>query len=201
MNIADIVRQLLASGIKQDDLARELKVTQPTVSRWLAGADPRGSKREQLLTFAQERGLLPTSLPAKLKAAPSSRFIMVPVITWISAGKLTAPTSQIPAIDVPMIPVGDLKGGEWFALRVSGTSMNRISPDNSIIIVNKTERSLQDGKAYVVSIRGEATYKIWRQHPARLEPFSTDPSNDPIFIDRRNTLEVVGRVRRSFIDL
>lgn len=202
MNVPDLVRQLLASGIKQEDLAKELRVTQPTVSRWLKGADPRGRHRDKIIDIAAQKGLI--SLPNiehRAKSASPSKFLMVPVISWVSAGKLVEPTSQIPNHETPTIPIGGLGSGEWFALLVQGTSMNRVSPDGATIIINRREKTLVDGKAYVISVRGEVTYKLWRAHPARLEPYSTDPANEPIYLDRRNPIEVIGRVRRSFIDL
>ncbi len=199
-NIADIVRQLLAlEGAKQSDLADELDVEQPTVSRWLGGSEPRGPIRDKILALAAARGLLPGGRVAN-KGAQASRFVSVPIVSWVSAGKLMEPAIT-PPDDAPKLAVADLGEGDFFALKVSGTSMDRISPDKSIIIVNRAARALQDGKPYVFCIRGEVTYKLWRSQPPRLEPYTTDPSNETIYVDRRHAVGVVGRVRRSILDL
>ena len=49
MNVHDKIRWLMSrKGWKQAELASALKVSQPTVNRWLAGADPRGETRERI---------------------------------------------------------------------------------------------------------------------------------------------------------
>ena len=48
--------------------------------------------------------------------------------------------------------------------------MDRVSPDGSIIVVNKAERELMNGRPYVFSLRGETTYKLTninRAEPAK----------------------------------
>ena len=123
----------------------------------------------------------------------------VPLISWVSAGRL-AESSQAPRAE-RLLAMPDLGSGDFFALTVKGDSMDRISPDGSIIVVNRREQQLVAGKAYVFAIKGEATYKLWRPGPpARLEPYSTNPMNEPIFPERRK-LFVVGRVRRTLLDL
>ena len=201
-NPRDLVRQMLAQhGGKQEDLAEKLKVSQPTISRWLKGAEPRGPTWQKIVTEARERGLVPAEEQKRVKTAAKERFVTVPVVTWVSAGRLTdaAGTSQVESIG--QIAVADLGEGDFIALKVTGTSMDRISPDGSIIIVNRAQKSPQENRPFVFAYRGEATYKLWRSSPARLEPSSTDPSNEPIFIDKRERLFVLGRVRRTILDL
>lgn len=54
-----IVRGLLiVFGDKQDVLARELGVSQPTVSRWLAGGKIKTENRDRLMELAEEKGLV-----------------------------------------------------------------------------------------------------------------------------------------------
>lgn len=201
MDIPALVQQLLISfGDKQETLAEALKVSQPTISRWLAGADPKGEHRDRLLGLAKKRGVLAeAATPRRVPGAP--RFTAVPLISWVSAGQLTEPGMEVPAADAPKIAISGLGDGEYFALKVQGTSMDRYSPDKSVIVVNRSERALQDGKPYVFAVRGETTYKLWRASPARLEPYSTDPSHEPIYLDRKQTALVIGRVRRSILEL
>lgn len=201
-NIQDIVRQLLAiDRLGQEGLAAELDVKQPTVSRWLNGADPRGTTRDKILALAKAKGLIATVPERPARTVSASRFILVPVLSWVSAGKLAESGVDTPIQDVPKIAIADLGEGDFFALKVSGSSMDRISPDKSLIVVNRAERALHEGRPYVFAVRGESTYKLWRAAPPRLEPYSTDPSNGPIFLDKRQGMIVVGRVRRSILDL
>lgn len=108
----------------------------------------------------------------------------------------------MPVEDVPLLAFADLGRGEFFALRVEGDSMDRWSPDGSVIVVNRADREPVNGKAYVFFHKTEGTtYKLWHAEPEYLEPHSTNPANKPIFIKRKKDLEVVGRVRRTVLDL
>lgn len=131
----------------------------------------------------------------------SENFAQVPLLSWVSAGKLAEPASQIPVEDVPLLAFADLGRGHFFALKVQGDSMDRVSPDGSIIVVNRDDRTLIPGKAYVFAQRGETSYKIWRPDPAHLAPLSTNPTHQPIFIKNKRDVEVIGRVRRTLLDL
>ena len=62
---------------------------------------------------------------APADAIPLAR---VPLLDWVSAGRLVPPTSQIPLEDVPLLAFADLGRGEFFALRVEGNSMDRVRP-------------------------------------------------------------------------
>ena len=54
-----IVRGLLSAfGEKQDVLARELGVSQPTVSRWLGGGKIKTENRDRLMELAEEKGIV-----------------------------------------------------------------------------------------------------------------------------------------------
>ena len=133
----------------------------------------------------------------------NSKITRVPLLDSVTAGRLRAPTSQIPVEDVPLLAFADLGRGEWFALKVDGDSMDRVSPDGSKIVINKADRTLVSGKPYVFSSRGETTYKLWRPEPPRLAPFSTNPTHEPIYCKSRKDAEgmVIGRVKRTVLDL
>lgn len=56
-NVLDMLRAILdkdISGLTQNELAERLNVTQPTVSRWLAGSDPRGAHRDAIRSLYHE---------------------------------------------------------------------------------------------------------------------------------------------------
>ena len=81
--------------------------------------------------------------------------------------------------------------------------MDRLSPDGSVIIVNQADRTLVAGRAYVISRRGEATFKLWRSDPPRFAPCSTNPVHEPVFVKSKEAAQgmVVGRVKRTVLDL
>ena len=124
----------------------------------------------------------------------------VPVISWISAGALAKQNEVSPDMILEHRAMTGLPEGDWIAFRVEGSSMNRISPPDSIIFVNRRERALVPNACYVITDEdGAATYKRYRPDPTRFEPVSTDDSHEPVFPD--NTPHIIGRVRRSVIDM
>ncbi len=139
--------------------------------------------------------------PPRRTSPGAPKLAMVPLLDRVTAGRLRSPASQIPIDDVPLLAFADLGRGEFFALTVDGDSMDRYSPEGSIIVVNRAERSLVHGRCYVFSIKGETTYKMWQggANP-HLSPFSTNPLNKPVFFKPRD-LEVIGRVKRTILDL
>jgi SOS-response transcriptional repressor LexA len=138
----------------------------------------------------------------RVVTASSPKINLVPLLDSVTAGRLASPASQIPVEKVPLLAFADLGRGEFFALRVEGDSMDRYSPEGSVIVVNKADRTLLNGKCYVFAIRGETTYKMWQGGDMpHLAPYSTNPVNKPIFFKRKGDLEVVGRVKRTLMDL
>lgn len=165
--------------------------TQATVSRW--EQDKARPKDDYLLALAR---LANQSLPEFLYG----RDLGVPLISWVSAGRLTE-AQQIDELltdDVERIAVSGLGSGDYFALRVDGDSVNRIAPDGSIIIVDRTDRELFDKRFYVFAIGGEATFKRYRANPDRLEPYSYNPEHETIF--PTEDMRVVGRIIKAIVD-
>lgn len=123
----------------------------------------------------------------------------VPLVSFVSAGKLEAPNGHVSAEEFISVPAGGLPNGQWIALRVEGDSMNRYSPPGSIIFVNRNERDAVDGGFYVVATDdGDATYKRYYSKPDRLEPESTNGEHKTIF--PKGPVTIIGRVRRTMLD-
>lgn len=125
--------------------------------------------------------------------------LKVPLLSWVSAGTMAFP-------DVSEETVGTVEetglspDGDWIALRVVGDSMDRISPPDSIIFVDRKDKVLVPNACYVISNGdGEATYKRFRPNPMRFEPVSTNPNHETIYPQREPL--IVGRVKKSIIDM
>lgn len=125
------------------------------------------------------------------------------LISWVSAGHLATPDAVLAGDDARLVYAPNLDPtGDWIALRVEGDSMDRVSPPDSIIFVNRRDRSLVPNGCYVFSDgEGGATYKRWRPSPNRLEPVSTNLEHEPIFLAEAQEPMVIGRVRRSVLDM
>ena len=126
----------------------------------------------------------------------------IPLLSWVSAGNLRSLEIETQESGEVFTLLKGLPRSKYFATIVEGSSMNRISPDGSVIIVDMNDIKPISGRSYIFSIQGEATYKIYRDRPViHLEPFSTDPSHETIFPTRgEGPVVVVGRVVRSCFD-
>lgn len=128
--------------------------------------------------------------------------ISAPLISWVSAGALLKPDAPIEEDDVPLLLEQGLDpSGDWVALRVDGDSMNRISPHDSIIFVNRKDRRLVANACYVIGDgEGGATYKRFRP-PATWEPVSTNPAHKPFVLRPGSEPDIIGRVRKTVLSM
>lgn len=193
------------SNMGQSDLARALETRLRTefdrskVYKIVSGQ--RKVSAEEMLAIEEITGF---PAPAAVRGEPAkAKIAQIPLLDTVTAGKLKGSANQIPVTDVPLLAFADLGRGDFFALKVEGDSMDRVSPDGSVIVINQADRTLVSGKAYVVSQRGEATFKLWRSDPPRFAPYSTNPAHEPIFVKSKSDAErmVVGRVKRTVLDL
>jgi SOS-response transcriptional repressor LexA len=198
--VPKILRKFFAeTQLGQSEFARLVGVSQGTVSKWLSGSQSPNKKQwdavEKLIRDnPKTASILPTAVMPWITE--------VPIISWVSAGALIGADSQIAGEDTPKAYFSDLGAGDFFALKVSGDSMDRVSPDGSVIVVNRLDRRLQPGKPFVFWHRTEGTtYKLWQSNPDRLEPHSWNAVNKAIFTRRKREFEVIGRVRRTVLDL
>lgn len=124
----------------------------------------------------------------------------VPLVSWVSAGEMVTPDAFVDLADASRIQAPDLPRGNWIALRVVGDSMDRISPPESIIFVNRDDKRLVANACYVFAdMDGEATYKRYRPAPDRIEPVSTNTAHEIQYPERMPA--IIGRVRRTLLDM
>ena len=136
---------------------------------------------------------------------PERSDVDVPLLSTVSAGNLREQDGISDTDVIRWIKIGELPRGDWVALQVEGDSMNRIAPEGAIILIDRRDDRLLDGKFYVFSLgNGEATFKMFkradRDHPNRLSPYSTNPDHMAIAADR-DDLYVFGRVKRIIQDV
>jgi hypothetical protein len=77
-SVIPILQELLATDRNQAELARELGVTQPTVSRWLDGSEPKVNHRDKIVRLAKSKGIV--------KGEPFGRELTVPIVGYAGAG-------------------------------------------------------------------------------------------------------------------
>lgn len=183
--------------LSQAKVAALSGVSQQLISQLETGA---AEKTTELPALAQALGVGVHELdPSYSPDASGVPTLNVPYLAWVSAGAMMREDIADEALGV--LRVADLpQSGDWIALQVSGDSMDRISPPESIIFIDRHDRNLVPNACYVISDdEGNATYKRYRSGPTRFEPVSTNPHHEPIFPD--NDPIIVGRVRRSIINM
>lgn len=123
-----------------------------------------------------------------------------PLISWVSAGELADQDAIVDFSDFPSISTVDLPDGEWIALRVENNSMNKISPPESVIFVNRRDKRLVANACYIIADeQGRATYKRYRPNAKpQFQPVSYEDVDPPKL---EGAITIVGRVRRSMIDM
>ncbi len=126
----------------------------------------------------------------------------VPLVSWVSAGPLHISEAVDEYADAPRVSGPDLDaGGDWIALRVEGDSMDRISPPESVIFVNRRDRRLVPNACYVIADEdGGASYKRWRPDEG-WTPVSTNPSHRPLAMRSSADATIIGRVRLSILKM
>lgn len=178
----------------QVQLAKQIGVSQKAIAKWESGrTKTRPAKLKELaeaLECTEDWLLGGDDKPS----TPDG----VGLISWVQAGTLAEVYDAYQPGDAEMWVDYPARHTKMIALRVKGTSMNRVSPEESIIIVDLLDRELSSNRLYVVKIGDEATYKRYRNNPPRLEPDSTD-SYDTIFLNDEN-VQPVGRVVRTMMD-
>jgi phage repressor protein C with HTH and peptisase S24 domain len=203
MRRADLDQSELARrvGIKQPSIAHLLSPEAkksghtPVIARvlridaeWLATGRGSPELKHTLPSIEGSVGLSTTREP----------IIKVPLISWVQASRYVEaydPYERGDSEGEVEVPYGK---DTLVALRVKGSSMNRVAPEGSIIIVDYSDKTLTSGKYYVVKQDAKATFKRYRANPDRFEPDSTE-THDTIFPE--GPVEVVGRVVKVINDL
>lgn len=178
------------------DAAKALKIPYGTYSGHENGL--RGIPRDRVIEYARKYRVSAEWLLTGTGQMEDGGAAEVPVLSWISAGSMMREDVSDEALGT--ITVTDLPPGDWIALKVVGDSMDRISPPESIIFVDRKDRKLIPNGLYVIADEeGNATYKRYRPGPPpRFEAVSMNQAHEPIFPDGDPV--VVGRVKRSMID-
>ena len=131
---------------------------------------------------------------------PQRPVTCVPVISWVKAGPLASNEAVLETAALRHVEVAGLPPGDWAAFEIDGDSMDRIAPNNSIIIVDRRDKVLRNERLYVIATdAGEATFKRYRSGPDRLQPFSTNPDHETILLSGDES--VFGRVRLVLTNL
>jgi len=124
------------SALTLEELSERVDISVSQLSRFESGT--REPRVGELLRIASK-----LRVPwQEFIEAGTTGWMSVPLISFVSAGQLTSvPAAEVFA-DAEYIQAANLPAGDWIALRVKGSSMDRISPPDSVIIVNRRDKSI-----------------------------------------------------------
>jgi len=184
--------------MSQSGLARAANVSQQLISRLESGLDLTTKKLPEI---ARSLNVSAYEIDENFSPEDTSSIVTAPLISWVSAGQLETPDySGFDADTERRAAAGLDPKGNWIALKVNGDSMDRISPPDSIVFVNLKDRRLVPNACYVIQdTDGGSTYKRYR--PGRWEAVSTNKKHKPYLVKGDRGPAVIGRVKRTVLDL
>jgi SOS-response transcriptional repressor LexA len=138
---------------------------------------------------------------ADASGASYTQIHRIPLLSWARAADLwnTSDPDAVSNIDnrAGFVAVATSQKA-LIALRVTDSSMNRIAPKGSVIIVDIGDKLFVAGRYFVFTHGNQTAFRRYRLDPFRLEPDSTD-SHDTIFSSQN--IRVVGHVIQVINDL
>lgn len=168
----------LEKGFRQIDLAEKIGVLQSTISHWENGkVEP---DTESLMKMADIFGTtVDCVIGGKLSTPPStSKGSWVPVLGDVAAGIPIEAVENV--LDYEEISAALAATGNFFGLRIKGSSMEPRIRENDVVIVRRQEDA-DTGDTAVVLVNGDsATVKRIKKDPdGSLWLLPNNPAYDP----------------------
>lgn len=191
-------------SLSQSDLALRLGVSQPAVANWETGVhDPRPLMLAKLAeVLGVTLGWLADGHRSQIERDkhPAAAYLRrplrhVPVINFQAAARLLRDREADPhefAEDYIPITAG---AGRLFGLFIADDAVNLAFPRDTLVVIDATDRTPVDGGFFLVLVRGTPVLRVWRDSPIRLEPYSSHPSHETLYLDDADG--VIGAARVS----
>lgn len=178
MDHASIVKQLLSeTGWNQTELARQIGVTQPTISCWLDGAELTANHEKKLMRVAIKHAIV--SEDASVDGFGAE------IVGYVGAGgEVVYETGQPPFGIAPMPPKQQRAGRKLVALVVRGDSMSGFVEDGSIVYYDERRTPPSESLIGRLCVVGMADGKVLLKKllPGRRSGFYTlySVNSDPM---------------------
>ena len=137
-----------------------------------------------------------TGVGPKNKKTPASAGKWIPVLGNVAAGVPIEAIVDI--VDYEEIDTALAATGDFFGLRIKGSSMEPRMQEGDVVIVRKQEDA-ETGQIAVVTVNGDsATGKKIKKLPDGLQLIPTNPAHDPLYYTAAEVeslpVRIVGRV-------
>ena len=188
--------------LTQSDLAEVLGISRQAYSNYEAGK--RQPDNETMLKLAEYFNVSVDYLLGrddKPVSAPRRKGVRIPVYGEVAAG---VPIETIENFDSENpddweeISEDMARGGDFFALRIHGDSMEPKISNGDIVIV-RLQPDVENGETAIVKVNGDsATCKKIKKTPQGLMLISTNPDYEPMFYSKQEVAElpviIIGKV-------
>lgn len=191
--------QRLRAGYKsQADLAKLLFVNQTAVSQW--ERDVTTPSPPILLKLSQLYGVSTDYLLGKDAATENQKGIKIPVLGDVAAGIPIEAVENI--VDYEEIDTAMASTGEYYGLRIKGSSMEPRIREGDVVIVRQQEDA-DTGDTAVVLVNGEsATVKRIKKEPdGGLWLLPNNPAYDPQHYSPTEVAEKPVRIIGKVVEL
>jgi repressor LexA len=168
----DLKRARRRLGLTQEALARKLRTTRMSITRYESGTRRIPGVVEVVL--------------AQLTSTSS-----IPLVGIVAAG---LPIEPIPQLEAEDVPPAITRKREHFGLRIKGESMRDegILPGDIVIVLK--QHTARAGQTIVALINGEATIKKYVPKPHHIELHPANEAMRPIVVRPEDTFEIQGIV-------
>lgn len=189
------------ANMTQADLSKALCIEQSSIAKYESPNKPVMPPPDRLLQIAKFFGVsvdfllgnsnIPTSTGETRRDATR-----IPVLGDVAAGIPIEAITDI--VDYEEIDAALAKTGDFFGLRIKGTSMEPRMREGDVVIVRKQDTA-ESGETVVVLVNGDsATVKKIKYGPDGITLLPTNPSFDPIFYSASEVealpVRVIGKV-------
>ena len=191
--------------IRQIDFASAMGVAQSAVSNWETGRNE--PDNDMLCKIADYFGvsvdyLIGRSNVRSVKSSrqsPRRRGVPVPVLGDVAAGIPIEAVEDI--LDYEEIDEEAAASGEYFGLRIKGSSMEPRMVEGDVVIVRRQETA-ETGDTVVALINGDsATVKKIKIGPAGITLIPTNPIYDPMFFTCEEVETMPVRILGKVVEL
>ena len=170
MNTKDIIKQKrLEKNLTMKRLAELVGVSEATISRWESG-NIATMKQTKIGKLCEALNISPNEivpgiepLPPSYHAVPSAGMVKIPILGTVIAGYPRYAEENI--IGYEDISEEQAKTGEYFCLKVTGTSMLPRFEEGDLLII-KVQDYIENGDIGIVLVDGDnATVKVVHESP------------------------------------
>lgn len=180
-------------GINQTIMSRDLNIPETTVSNWIkAETYPRPDKIQIMADYFNiNRSDLTEQKPINVGSL-SPRTVEIPILGKIACGE---PILAMENVEGYIFKSPDnLPGGNLFALKANGTSMEPTIPDGAVVIVRE-QPDVENGEIAAVLVNGdrEATLKRIRKQESTVWLVPDNPKFDMKLLSEEYPARIIGK--------